>query len=180
MRTKLIVIFLLFVSYHAFAQFEDYEKRDLKHKVKKQPEDSVSLKGKLVYGGNFELTLGTVNYVSLSPTLGYYLTDWLVTGPSVTFSYLYSKALNLNDIYYGASLFSELFLFKLAVAHAEAGYWSIYDSYQYRRIWTPTIFAGGGLTQRIGKKGFINYMILFNLNKNPYLPPIQYKVLFMF
>ncbi len=182
-RAVFILSFLTLVfTQNLFAQFEDYEQKEIKHEkiAKKSATDSSKILSRFVFGGDFNLAFGTVTAVQLSPTVGFYMTNWSLAGAYVSYEYYKSKALNFSDSRYGAGVLAELYPIEWLVLHGENGLTRVYDYQNYKYLWTYDVFAGAGFRQKFGKKSMINYLFLFNINKNPFFPPTMYKLLFLF
>ncbi len=179
MRKFVLVLLFAALAGHIFAQFDDYEKSEIKHQ-KLEKADSSAFSRNFVFGGDMNLSFGTVTYISLSPTVGHYVTKWSMVGVYGTFSYLSSKSYNYRQTMYGGGVLAEVYPLQFVVLHAEAGMLNLYDYYNYTRVWTQSVFAGGGFRQRIGRKAMVNYLFLFNVNQNAFLPATQYKILILF
>ncbi len=178
----LLSILSVFFTQSLFAQFEDYEQKEIKHEkiTKKSEKDSSKIFGRTVIGGDFNLAFGTITAIQLSPTVGFYVTSWSLAGAYVSYEYFKSKSMNYSDSRYGAGVLVELYPIEWLVLHGENGLTRVYDYQNYKYLWTYDVFAGAGFRQKFGKKSMVNYLFLFNINKNPYFPPTMYKLLFLF
>ncbi len=177
-----LLVVIVFFTQNLFAQFEDYEKREIKHEKieKKSGTDSTSIWDRMVFGGDFNLAFGTMTAIEISPTAGFYITKWSLVGVYVSYQYYSSKALNFRDSRYGAGGLVELYPIDWLVLHGENGMTHVYDYQNFKYQWTYDVFAGAGFRQKVGKKSMVNYLFLFNVNKNPFFPPTMYKLLFLF
>lgn len=146
-----------------------------------------SLKGtpfneRVVFGGGLGLGFSNVqDFVSVSPVVGYRLTERLMAGANVSYRYTnykyYNPSIKLND--YGIGPFARFTVYKNIFLQAE---------YEYLNYEFPTssigesvrrefnsFLAGGGFIQPLGRNVGFYLMALYNFSyKNPapgeYLP----------
>ena len=179
MRWLFTLTFVLIFSF-SFAQFEAYEKQEVKHDTIVKRRDSLNFFHNMVFGGTFNLAFGTVTMVDLSPTAGFYVTKWLMPGIFVNFMYVRSRLANYQEVRWGPGAFIEAFPLEFLVFHSEYSIEHVYDNLNYKYIWTSRVNLGLGYRQKLGTKSMVNYMILFNVLKNPFYPPYEYRILFLF
>lgn len=151
---------------------------------------------RMYFGGGAGMSFGTITQIQLNPRVGYGITERLMAG--VGLNYFYSK-INYDKIYgsggtysssiYGTTVFSSFRLLEnLAIlAEYEALNWEYYDFdiFDYRRDWIHSVFVGASYRQYIGKKGFMELSMLYNLNYanqkiSPYPSPWVPRVSFYF
>jgi hypothetical protein len=139
-----------------------------------------SLKGtpfkeRIMTGGGFGLGFGSdQDFISLSPMIGYRVTERMLMGTSVTYRYtkykLLSPAVKLTD--YGVNPFVRYTLFNNVFTQVEYEYLNYEFPYwnsgkneieTTRRDYTG-IFAGGGFFQPIGDRAMFFVMALYNLS----------------
>jgi hypothetical protein len=132
---------------------------------------------KIFVGGNFGLQFGT-NYtvVNVSPLVGYRFTEKFSSGVGGTYEYYKIKEpyYTFHTNIYGASIFSRYLVFNNIFLHAEYEELSL-EQYNYfenitRRIWVPGLFLGGGIQQPIGSRGFLQFLVLFDVIQDPNSP----------
>jgi len=122
---------------------------------------------KLYFGGGFGLS-GDANtaFISLSPIVGYMITNRLSAGVGVTYQYV--KSGDFDDNRYGGQLFLRMNLFKGIF---------LYSSYEFINYATgPTLEGprntatrlplGAGLSQPIGKRSSINFLAAYDVLYN--------------
>ena len=165
MLKNILLIILVSQTISVFAQFDEFEDNN------NQTKPPFKLTDKLFYGGNFGMQFGKVTLLELSPQIGYYVNDYVGIGISATGMYYRNKLSNplISDFIYGGSIFSQLYIMKFLIIHAEAQalngkYYPPTLNYAVR-VWDYAFLVGGGYRQKIGKKGAINTMVLWNFNE---------------
>ena len=171
LRLLWISIFMILIETTISAQY--FEKQKDTTKLKK-------LKEHIVFGGEFQIGFGTITDIYLSPTAGYLIKPWLLTAASLKFEYYRNKLIGMKDINYGGSIFTEIYPLKFIALHTETIALNLTNYNTGNRIWVATIFAGGGYRQAFGKKSMANYLLLFNVLKNPYYPPYMWRIILLF
>ncbi len=136
---------------------------------------------RVVFGGSFGAQFGDITLVDLSPTIGYQLTENLLTGFGVRYIY-YEEKFRFNTFktnIYGGSIFAQYTFLENFIAHTEIEALNLEDievfTRETRRIWINSVFVGGGYRYALGGNSFVNFLILFNLNEtvnSPYTNPI--------
>ncbi|RAI90110.1 hypothetical protein [Algoriphagus yeomjeoni] len=174
----LLLFFLAFALFQSstFAQREIYEG------------DSIQLKDRLYYGGNFGMQFGTVTLIDFSPLVGVMITPKFSSGVGITYQYFNDRRyIGGETSSYGGRLFSRYNIFPNIFLHAE--YESInFDNYnrfseRFERIWSNAIFLGGGYFAPFGPRGGANFTFLYNVLhdnlRSPYGEPYVIRVGFV-
>ncbi|MCF8381087.1 MAG: hypothetical protein K9H49_16055 [Bacteroidales bacterium] len=187
---KLLIIIFLLLPISLFAQYyddiEEIEENDI-------PE------GRWYLSPDFGLILGSITMIEVAPTLGFHLTPRLSTGMGFRYEYYrqldnYSRVELINTYKYGIRSFVRLVLvpdlsealpfatrmslFTYAEYEAlnlDEKYFGLLQSIDTERFWNHAILAGGGVSQQVAKKIFMNIMILWditNTSSSPYINPI--------
>lgn len=132
-------------------------------------------KERIVTGGGLGLSFGsTQDFISVSPMVGYRVTERLLAGTGITFRYTkykyYQPALTLTD--WGFNPFLRYTLFKNIFVHTE------YEYLNYEFPTTPeesirkafnSFLAGGGFIQPISKNSAFYLTALYNFS---YVEPL--------
>lgn len=173
----LIFCLLLLSCAPAFAQWGD------------QPmSDKPSFKDRFFTGGGLGGSFGTyVDYFSISPIVGYRLTDRIAPGISFMYRYSnyksYSPHISTSD--YGISPFVRISVYGPFFLHAEYEYMNYeypnppYESLRYK---FSSFLAGGGIFQPVGKHAGLYATVLYNFSYQqnaliyPYTSPIIFRV----
>lgn len=128
-----------------------------------------SFSDRLTLGGNVGLQFGTQTLINVSPKAGYYITDDLLGGMGLTYTYYNDSYLNYSESVYGTSLFATYFATDFLMLYTEYealnGYWSDPRS----KSWIGSLFVGGGIGTRMGRT-FTSFLILYNVNESVYSP----------
>jgi hypothetical protein len=120
---------------------------------------------RVTVGGGLGLTFGTVTYVEVSPTLGYFITDNFLAGIGANYTYYEEKQYNFKMSMYGGRVFTEYLFDNLPVlAHAELELINI-ESYDNERINIINPYIGGGIKQKFGDNSYFFILVLWNLNE---------------
>lgn len=137
--------------------------------IKKQKKQ---LPNQLYFGGTFGLSIGSYTMVGLYPLVGYKVTPKLSAGLKLTYQYVSDSryASTYTSSNYGGSVFSRYRLLPKIYTHIE--YETInYDFYDSSRGWVPFLYVGGGYSQRMGGKTWLNFQVLFDVlqdSQSPY------------
>ncbi len=149
-----LLIFLLSFS-QSFAQRELYQ-------------DSVKLKDRLYYGGNFGFQFGTVTLIDVSPLVGVMITDRLSGGVGATYQYYDDNRFQgASGSSYGGRLFGRYNVLPNIFAYSEFEKinWNAYSlvNERFQRTWTNAFFVGAGYFAPFGSRGGANFTFLYNL-----------------
>lgn len=169
----LFLIFLIScVSLSAFAQGKN-------NSLKGAP-----LKDRIVTGGGLGLGFGSVqDYFSVSPMIGYRLTQKLLAGTGITYRYTNYKvvrpSMKLND--YGLNPFLRFTVYRNIFLQTEYEYlnyeFPVTVAETTRRSF-DSFLAGGGFIQPIGQRAAFYLMALYNFSYqqtsqySPYESPV--------
>lgn len=155
----LLVAFSLVTT--AFAQQGDSYDNSLK---------GVPLKERIVVGGGLGASFGSQqDFFSISPMIGYKVTERLLAGSGVTYRYtkykFYSPAIKLND--YGFNPFVRYNVFNGIFAQVEYEYlnyeFPVTVEQSIRKAYN-SFLAGGGFIQPIGDKAAFYILALYNFS----------------
>lgn len=138
----------------------------------------IPFKERIVTGGGLGLSFGSSqDFISISPMVGYRVTERLLTGTGVTYRYTkykyYTPALTLID--WGFNPFLRYTLFKNIFVHTEYEYLN----YEFPSPVNPEIstreafnsfLAGGGFIQPISDKAAFYITALYNFSYKEPLP----------
>lgn len=141
---------------------------------------------RLYFGGGFALSLGTVDYVEISPLAGYRITPAATVGASLLYRYRnddrYDEGITTND--YGGALFGEYWVLPPIFLHAELEYLSYesvnFDASTDRDDYT-SVYVGGGVSWPAGRSTSLFVLGLYNLSYSdgdpgPYSSPWVLRV----
>ena len=138
-------------------------------------------------GGGGGFSAGS-NYtaINVSPRVGYMFTNRFSSGIGVIYQYINYKNVDLKTHNYGGSIFSRFNVTPQFFLHTE------YEGLNYEtfslvggetrtsRIYSPSLFLGGGYFQPFGSRGGVSIMLLYNLiydqDKSSYPQPYVVRV----
>ena len=178
LKRILFIIFTIMVMIPKQVYSQDEDFKDLK------------FKDRLLFGGDFWLSFGNSSYVDISPIVGYRVTSRFSAGVGPIYIYQKSKYYRYETSTYGGKTFFSYDLFRNLnqyipidigdiILHAENEVTNVeifnYDNLGNfystgSRVWIDNLLVGGGIRQRIGKKGAINLFILWDVTQNAYSP----------
>ena len=160
-RQLFSVILLIFFAVSVQAQRNEGYDNSLK---------GVPLKERIVVGGGLGLSFGSQqDFFSISPMVGYRVTERLLAGSGVTYRYTkykyYSPALKLTD--YGINPFLRYNVFNGIFVQTEYEYlnyeFPVTIEKSERRAYN-SFLAGGGFIQPIGDKAAFYILAMYNFS----------------
>lgn len=147
-------------------------------------EEPPPLRERLFYGGSFGLQFGTLTDIQVSPVIGLWILPRMAIalGPD----YRYYKYREDKTHIYGGKAYAEfiilrninsvipigtntniIFHFEDEVLSLQTSFWKN-PPYLNERFYINTVLAGGGLSQQIGRRSFLNLIVLWALNDSGY------------
>jgi hypothetical protein len=179
MKGFIIGSFLLF-GLNAFAQPDDYVNSLPSNDKSKQSLNDLTHRERTVVGGSLGLGLSSSNgsgmfYGSLTPLVGYRVTERLSAG--VGFNYTYYKSRLYEEQFYAGIAWARLGLFNGLFACAEIDQVNapVYSGGGITRESFPLVLAGGGISQGIGHGLGSYFQIMYDFTeeaRSPYGPLI--------
>lgn len=131
------------------------------------------------FGGKLGLQFGSTTLIELSPRVGYWFTNYFVSGVGGSYVYMNdSRQGGYKGSLYGVSIYSRLYPTRSLYLQVEyskmnigipAGGGVVY------RIWTEGLLMGGGYVQPISDNTAINFSILWDVigqQNFPYSNPV--------
>lgn len=188
MIKKYLILFLLGLLLVTPVLAQDKDEED---KNGKEKEEEASFKKRLFFGGYLWAQFGTITQVEIAPQVGYHLSERFDVGVGAKYMYYNSRSYfveNFSSHIAGGNVFTDFKLIKdlnkvlpfnmngQLVTHLEyeglnmPNRIDIYGEHSGSRFWAHSYFVGGGLRQQIGERGFVSFLLLYNLNHKPYLP----------
>lgn len=149
-----------------------------------QKEQAPPVKERLFYGGNFGLMFGSITDIQISPVVGFWVLPRLAIAAGPTYRY-YKDTQDRTSIYGGKGYvqfvviqdFSNiihgaghtgLFLHvEDELLSLKANFWK-YPLNPPGRFFVNTVLAGGGLSEQLGRRASVNFIVLWPLNDPVY------------
>jgi hypothetical protein len=143
-----------------------------------------SFKERLFYGGNLGLQFGTITDIQVSPVIGYWVLPRIAVALGPT--YRYYKDPSGETAIYGAKGYIQFAVIQDLSSVITMGghtgiflhledellslnsyYWKWPNPFTSERFYLNTVLAGGGISQHLGRRSTLNFMVLWPLD-NPY------------
>lgn len=167
LKKAIIVVFSLLVSSYGYSQVseDDYAIDDSTATQRDRSNDDGFDWDKITVGGGLAVNFGSITYIDVSPTVGYYLTDNILAAVGGTYIYFSDGVYSTNV--YGGRLFGEGFLNEVPIlAHAELEVLNFFEGSLRERINVVNILVGGGLKQTLGDRSYLSLLVLWNINES--------------
>jgi len=153
---KKLIIFTLFL----------FTSVSLKAQTGNEIDQDSDWKERIFIGGNMGLSLGTDNTViSVSPIIGYRITNELSAGVGVSYTYQNVKIFNDKQSFnhYGGSVFARYTIYEPFFAMAQYEFMS-YDNGEFGRFGYNAFLMGGGIMQPLGGNAMLAFTALYNFS----------------
>lgn len=141
-----------------------------------------SFKDRIYFGGGLGLSMGRYQTnVSLSPIVGYMITQQWSAGVGVMYQYIKLKNYDFSYNVWGGKLFTRYNINQFFI-QSEYDYVT-FNFDENNRDTATRLLAGGGISQPLGNKGAINLVALYDLtynNTGPYDSPWVFRIYFSF
>jgi hypothetical protein len=147
-------------------------------------EATPSFRERLFFGGSFGLTFGTITDIQISPVIGYWVLPRLAIAAGPTYRY-YKDQYQKTTLYGGKGYVQLVVIQDISSVipigshtgiflHAEdellslkTSFWKL-PPYFKDRFYVNTVLAGAGISQQIGRRASLNFMVLWPLNDSGY------------
>ncbi len=177
-KRKVLILYLLTFIFSAISGQESSR------------EEAPPLKERLFFGGNFSLQLGTYTNIEVSPVIGFWLRPRIAVAVGPDYNYYKDPYQNTNI--YGGRAYAQFVVLRdlnkfLPLGsgtgiflHLEDEVLSL-DSFTWKNITTSpkrfainTGLAGVGLSQQIGRRAAVNFMVLWAIYESD--PDLSSKI----
>lgn len=143
------------------------------------------VKDRLFYGGSFGLMFGTITDIQVSPVIGFWVLPRVAVAAGPTYRY-YKDQIDRTALYGGRSYIQFVVIQDLnsmlpvgvhtgIFFHVEdellslkTSFWKNPPPYKTNRFYVNTVLAGVGISQQIGRRSSLNFMVLWPLNESLY------------
>jgi hypothetical protein len=169
MIKQILISFFLLIAITGFSQEEDayvYGDNAPSSKASAPKTDNGGFNWqRATIGGGLGLSFGNVTVIEIAPNFGYYLTDQVLAGVGLNYTYYGEKANNFSTSIYGGRVFGEYLLKDMPLlAHVEAELINLEWSATERKN-IVNFYVGGGLKQNLGGRSYVYALGLWNLNE---------------
>jgi hypothetical protein len=169
-RTFASIILLLSVFYSSFSQNPRQEIPPLRERI--------------FFGGSFGMQFGTLTNIQVAPVMGLWVLPRLsiAAGPNFTYYKYYDDETTM----YGGKFYTQFVLLQDLnnvipvglhmgiflhledeILNLESAYWQT-PPYSSERFTVNTLLFGGGISQQLGRRSFMNFMVLWALQDTGY------------
>lgn len=147
-------------------------------------EESPPFRERLFFGGSFGLMFGTITDIQVSPVIGVWLLPRIAVATGPTYRYYkdqisgttiygakgYLKFVVVQDInsVIPVGVHTGIFLhLENELLSLKSSYWK-FPPITSERFYVNTVLAGGGLSQQIGRRSSLDFMVLWPINDSGY------------
>lgn len=150
--------------------------------------DTIPIKDRMYFGGNFGMQFGTITMIDLSPLTGVMITPKFSAGVGFTYQYFNdSRFAGGSSSSFGGRIFSRYNILPNIFLHTEIEKLNFdhfdFATDRFGRIWSNAFFVGGGYFMPFGQRGGVNFTLLYNLIhdnlRSPYIEPYVIRVGFV-
>jgi hypothetical protein len=157
-----------------------------------QTEQAPPVKERLFYGGNIGLMFGSIADIKVSPVVGFWVLPRIAVAAGPSYWY-YKDYIGKTSVYGGRGYMQLVVIQDLSrifpgggqtgfFLHLEdellslkANFWTLPPANPRGRIFVNTVLAGGGLSQQIGRRVTVNFMVLWPLSEQTNLYELYNK-----
>lgn len=140
---------------------------------------------RIFYGGNLDLAFGTVTQISLSPEVGYRITNRLSAGVGIDYMFVYSEEYNFKGSIFGGNAFASFTVIKslgelIPFLRTDMGI-LIYGQFSYTNMgkfyttlsgeepmWIASPMLGIGFQIPVSQRSYMLLTIMYNFNETTY------------
>ena len=140
---------------------------------------------RIFFGGNLDMGFGTVTQISLSPEVGYRITNRLSAGLGIDYMFVYSEEYNFKGSIFGGSVFASFTVIKslgelIPFLGTDMGI-LVYGQFSYTNMgkfytvlsaeepmWIASPMLGLGFQVPIGRRSYMVLSVMYNFNESMY------------
>ena len=180
LRTILLTGFLVSISFSILSA----QKTNEEIYPYDQKEQAPPAKERLFYGGSFGLMFGSITDIQVSPVVGFWVLPRIAIAAGPTYRF-YKDPQDKTSIYGGRGYMQFVVIQDLSAIFPGGGHTGLFLhvedellslkanfwKYPYNppgRFFVNTVLAGGGISQQLGRRASLNFMVLWPLNDSGY------------
>ena len=140
---------------------------------------------RIFFGGNLDMGFGTVTQISLSPEVGYRITNRLSAGVGIDYMFVYSEEYNFKGSIFGGSVFASFTVIKslgelIPFLGTDMGI-LVYGQFSYTNMgkfytalsgeepmWIASPMLGLGFQVPIGQRSYMVLSVMYNFDESMY------------
>jgi hypothetical protein len=154
--------------------------------AQKRREEPPPFRERLFFGGSLGLQFGTITDIQVSPVVGFWVLPRLAVAVGPDYRFYKNNYLNDGTIIYGGKGYLQFVVIQNLnsvlplgantgifvhieneLLNLETSYWKN-PPYTSDRFYINTVLAGAGLSQQIGRRSALNFMVLWALTESDY------------
>lgn len=179
MRKEFFLILFLFGSINLANSQSLVDELPVNQNIK---EEAPPIRERLFFGGNFGLQFGTITDIQVSPVVGFWVLPRMAIAVGPDYRYFSNRILkthlyggkaymdlivlrNINSVIPIGTNTNILFHLENETLSLESAFWKD-PPYTSERFYVNTILTGGGLSQQIGRRSSMNFLVLWAVNDN--------------
>lgn len=181
---RLLIIFLLIFTSFSAARGQAVRGDQFPYD-QKSTDDTPPVKDRLFYGGSFGLMFGTITDIQVSPVIGFWVLPRVAVAAGPTYRY-YKDQIDRTALYGGRAYVQFVVIQDLgSILHVgghtgiflhvedellslKTSFWQNPPPYKSDRFYVNSVLAGAGISQQIGRRSSLNFMLLWPLNETVY------------
>jgi hypothetical protein len=178
-RTALLICLFVIVSYTV--TYGQKPKEDQFPYDQTSTDQTPPVKDRLFFGGSLGLMFGTITDIQVSPVVGFWVLPRIAVAAGPTYRY-YKDPIDKTALYGGRGYVQFYVIQDLnsvlpmgvhtgVFLHVEdellslkTSFWKNPPPYKTDRFYVNTVLAGAGISQQIGRRSSLNFMLLWPLN----------------
>ncbi len=140
---------------------------------------------RIFFGGNLDMGFGMVTQISLSPEVGYRITNRLSAGVGIDYMFVYSEEYNFKGSIFGGSVFASFTVIKslgelIPFLGTDMGI-LVYGQFSYTNMgkfytalsgeepmWIASPMLGLGFQVPIGQRSYMVLSVMYNFDESMY------------
>ena len=140
---------------------------------------------RIFYGGNLDMAFGMVTQISLSPQVGYRITNRLSAGVGIDYMFVYSEEYSFKGSIFGGNVFASFTVIKslgdlIPFLGTDMGI-LVYGQFSYTNMgkfytvlsgeepmWIASPMLGLGFQIPIGRRSYMLLSVMYNFNETLY------------
>jgi len=140
---------------------------------------------RIFWGGDLDMAFGTVTQISLSPEVGYRITNRLSAGVGIDYTFVYSEEYNFKGSIFGGNVFASFTVIKslgdlIPFFRTDMGI-LIYGQFSYTNMgkfytalsgeepmWIASPMLGLGFQIPIGQRSYMLLTVMYNFDESLY------------
>lgn len=178
-RTALLISLLALISFSVISGQKS--KEDQFPYDQSSGDETPPVKDRLFFGGSLGLMFGTITDIQVSPVIGFWVLPRIAVAAGPTYRY-YKDPIDRTALYGGRGYLQFYIIQDLnsvlpmgvhtgfflhiedELLSLKTSFWKNPPPYKTDRFYVNTVLAGPGISQQVGRRASMNFMLLWPLN----------------